>query len=233
MNNNLLNYFLPVAVSILLATTARAQQSDTLRHQVLIETSMGNIRMELYNETPRHRDNFLKLVRSGFYDGQLFHRVIFRFMIQAGDSASRHAQPGQTLGETVEPYTIPAEICYPKLFHVRGAVGAAREGDELNPGRASSSSQFYIVYGTRFNDEMLDKAQQRLDKATGGKVKLTPEVREAYKTKGGTPHLDGQYTVFGHVTDGLDVVDAIQRVETDKNNRPLEDVRILRATIIK
>lgn len=233
MNNNLLNYFLPVAVSILLATTARAQQSDTLRHQVLIETSMGNIRMELYNETPRHRDNFLKLVRSGFYDGQLFHRVIFRFMIQAGDSASRHAQPGQTLGETVEPYTIPAEICYPKLFHVRGAVGAAREGDELNPGRASSSSQFYIVYGTRFNDEMLDKAQQRLDKATAGKVKLTPEVREAYKTKGGTPHLDGQYTVFGHVTDGLDVVDAIQRVETDKNNRPLEDVRILRATIIK
>lgn len=233
MNNNLLNYFLPVAVSILLATTARAQQSDTLRHQVLIETSMGNIRMELYNETPRHRDNFLKLVRAGFYDGQLFHRVIFRFMIQAGDSASRHAQPGQTLGETVEPYTIPAEICYPKLFHVRGAVGAAREGDELNPGRASSSSQFYIVYGTRFNDEMLDKAQQRLDKATGGKVKITPEVREAYKTKGGTPHLDGQYTVFGHVTDGLDVVDAIQRVETDKNNRPLKDVRILRATIIK
>lgn len=233
MNNNLLNYFFAVAVSILLATTARAQQSDTLRHQVLIETSMGNIRMELYNETPCHRDNFLKLVRSGFYDGQLFHRVIFRFMIQAGDSASRHAQPGQTLGETVEPYTIPAEICYPKLFHVRGAVGAAREGDELNPGRASSSSQFYIVYGTRFNDEMLDKAQQRLDKATGGKVKLTPEVREAYKTKGGTPHLDGQYTVFGHVTDGLDVVDAIQRVETDKNNRPLKDVRILRATIIK
>lgn len=233
MNNNLLNYFFAVAVSILLATTSRAQQSDTLRHQVLIETSMGNIRMELYNETPRHRDNFLKLVRTGFYDGQLFHRVIFRFMIQAGDSASHHAQPGQTLGETVEPYTIPAEICYPKLFHVRGAVGAAREGDELNTGRASSSSQFYIVYGTRFNDEMLDKAQQRLDKATGGKVKLTPEVREAYKTKGGTPHLDGQYTVFGHVTDGLDVVDAIQRVETDKNNRPLEDVRIFRATIIK
>lgn len=208
-------------------------QSDTVRHEVLLETNKGNIRIALYNETPLHRDNFLKLVKQGFYDGVLFHRVINRFMIQAGDSASRHAAPGALLGDTQEPYTIPAEIRYPGLFHKRGAVAAAREGDNVNPSRASSASQFYIVYGRRFDDEMLDKAQQRLDQQTGGMVKLTPEVRAVYKAKGGTPHLDGQYTVFAEVVEGLDVVNAIQWMETDKNDRPLEDVRILKATVVK
>lgn len=208
-------------------------QSDTVRHEVLLETNKGNIRIALYNETPLHRDNFLKLVKLGFYDGVLFHRVINRFMIQTGDSASRHAVPGALLGDTQEPYTIPAEIRYPELFHKRGAVAAARDGDDVNPSRASSASQFYIVYGRRFDDEMLDKVQQRLDQQTGGAVKLTPEVRAVYKAKGGTPHLDGQYTVFAEVVEGLDVVNAIQWMETDKNDRPLEDVRILKAMVVK
>lgn len=218
-------------LTLLLTLTVNAQ--DTLRHEVLLETNKGNIRIALFNETPLHRDNFLKLVRSGFYDGVLFHRVIDKFMIQSGDSASRNAKPGQLLGDSPEGYTVPAEIRFPQLFHKRGAVGAARQGDDVNPDRASSASQFYIVYGKRFNDEMLDREQQRLDKSTNGTVKLTPEIREAYKVKGGTPHLDGQYTIFGEVVEGLDTVRDIEWVETDKNDRPVEDVRIIRATVLK
>lgn len=218
-------------LTLLLTLTVNAQ--DSLRHEVLLETNKGNIRIALFNETPLHRDNFLKLVRSGFYDGLLFHRVIDKFMIQAGDSASRSAKPGQLLGDSPEGYTVPAEIRFPQLFHKRGVVGAARQGDDVNPGRASSASQFYIVYGKRFNDEMLDREQQRLDKSTNGTVKLTPEIREAYKTQGGTPHLDGQYTIFGEVLEGLDTVRDIEWVETDKNDRPVEDVRIIRATVVK
>jgi len=218
---------------LLTLAAARAQQADTLRHEVLLQTSMGDIRIALYNETPRHRDNFLKLVRSGYYDGLLFHRVIDKFMIQAGDSASRHAQPGQLLGDSPEGYTVPQEISYPRLFHKRGAVGAAREGDDVNPSRASSAAQFYIVFGRRFNDDMLDRVQQRLDESTKGMVRLTPEVRQAYKAHGGTPHLDGQYTVFGEVVQGLSAVQSIEWVETDKNDRPLQDVRIIKATVVK
>ena len=220
-------------VLLCMALVANGQSLDTLRHEVLLETNKGNIRIALYNETPRHRDNFLKLVKEKFYDGLLFHRVISGFMIQTGDSASRHAKPGQLLGESAESYKVPAEICYPKLFHKRGAVGAAREGDKVNPERASSASQFYIVYGRRMSDFMLDQAQARLDKATGGKVKLTPEVRKVYQEQGGTPHLDGQYTVFGEVVEGLDVVKDIQWVATDSHDRPVEDIRIIRATVVK
>lgn len=210
-----------------------AQTVDTVRHQVLLQTSMGDILLELYNETPQHRDNFLKLVREGFYDGIIFHRVINRFMIQTGDSTTRHAQPGELTGLHSPDYTIPAEILFPKYFHKRGALAAAREGDEVNPERASSASQFYIVYGKRFNEDMLDRAQVRLDKATHFKVTLPEEVRKVYMEQGGTPHLDGQYTVFGQVLKGMDVVEKIQNVETDDNARPIEDIRILKATVVK
>lgn len=216
---------------VLMALGAAAQ--DSLRHEVLFETTMGDIRIALSDDTPIHRDNFLKNVRSGYYDGVLFHRVIQHFMIQTGDSTSRHAQPGQALGEAAEAYTLPAEIVYPKLFHKRGAVAAARESDAVNPRRESSMGQFYIVWGSRFSDAGLDRTQERMDQRTGGTVRITPEVREAYKTVGGTPHLDGQYTVFGEVTEGMDVVDRIQQVQVDGNDRPLQDVRILHATVLR
>ena len=210
-----------------------AQVLDTLRHEVVLETSMGNVRIVLHNETPLHRDNFLKLVREGYYDGNLFHRVISSFMIQTGDSTSRHAQPGAPTGDYSPDYTLPAEIRYPALYHHRGAVAAARESDDVNPEHRSSASQFYIVYGRRFNEDMLDQVQARLNKATKGKVTIPPALREAYYKKGGTPHLDGQYTVFGEVVEGMDVVQAIQNVETDAHDRPLQDVRILRAAVVK
>lgn len=224
-------------LAIFLAFTAVTMQAQTVqdmpRHEVLLETDSGDIRIELFNETPKHRDNFLRLVRSGAYDGVLFHRVIKDFMIQTGDVGSKNAKPGETVGDTPETYTVPAEICFPKLFHHRGALGAAREGDDVNPKRESSATQFYIVWGYKFTDGQLDKVQQRLNERTDSTVQLTPEVREAYKTVGGTPHLDGQYTVFGQVIQGLDIVDLIQRQPGDKNDRPLNDTRIRRALIVK
>ena len=230
-----LNFLSAAVISLAfscLPLTSKAQ-TDTVRHEVLLNTSMGDIRIKLYNETPKHRDNFLKLVRSGFYDGLLFHRVIYRFMIQTGDSASRHAAQGQLLGESPEGYKIPAEIHYPALLHKRGAVAAAREGDDVNPDRESSMSQFYIVYGKRYNDDMLDAVDDKLDTRTHGQVRLTPEAREVYKSVGGTPHLDGQYTVFGEVVQGLDIVNLIQSVECDGNDRPLSDVKIIKASVVK
>lgn len=203
------------------------------RQQVVLETDSGNIRIELFNETPLHRDNFLKNVREGIYDGVLFHRVITNFMIQTGDTVSRHAVPGQLLGESKEGEKIPAEIRFPEIFHKRGSLAAAREGDEVNPERKSSQHQFYIVWGRRLSDMMLDQVQDHLDEATGGQIKLTPELREAYQRFGGTPHLDGQYTVFGQVVEGLDVVNRIQWTETDANNRPLNDIRIIKAKIVE
>lgn len=216
-----------------LSLGTKAQSNDTIRHEVLLETSMGNIRLVLYNETPLHRDNFLRLVKDGYYDGNLFHRVISNFMIQSGDSTSRHAKPGSSVGEYSPDYTIPAEIVYPKYFHKRGALAAAREGDEENPQRASSSSQFYIVYGTNHSDADLDRFQELLDEATQGKTKMTKEIRTHYRKYGGTPHLDGQYTVFGEVIEGMDVVKKINRVFTDDYDRPVDDVRIVKATVVK
>jgi len=196
---------------------------------VVMETTKGTIELKLHDETPLHRDNFISLVKESAFDSLLFHRVIRDFMIQGGDPDSKNAAPGVMLGEGDKPYTVPAEFRLDKgIFHRRGVLAAAREGDDVNPEQRSSAMQFYIVWGRVFDDEGLDKVQQRIDQRTGGKVKLTPEMREVYKTVGGTPHLDGQYTVFGEVTKGLEVVDAIQQVATDENDRPLEDVRILR-----
>ncbi|GAB6961020.1 peptidylprolyl isomerase [Prevotella aurantiaca JCM 15754] len=212
---------------------AWAQAQNNVRSEVELVTDSGVIRLALYNETPKHRDNFLKMVQSGAYNGVLFHRVIKDFMVQTGDLASKTATQGQLLGDTPESYSIPAEICFPKLYHKRGALAAAREGDDVNPERASSSTQFYIVWGQKFTDKQLEWAQSRIEKYTDGKVKLTPELCEVYKTIGGTPHLDGSYTVFGEVLEGLDVVEKIQRTTTDSHDRPVNDIRIIKATVIK
>lgn len=202
------------------------------RYEVLLETTSGNIRLQLYNETPLHRDNFLRLVEAHYYDSLLFHRVIKNFMIQCGDSTSRYAQPSQSLGDHDLDYTIQPEIRLPKIYHRRGVLAAAREPDEVNPNRESSASHFYIVWGKRFSTPDMVKMQARLDTLYGAPVKLTPEMVRTYKKIGGTPHLDGGYTVFGEVVEGLEVVERIQLEATDEEDRPYDDVRILRASVV-
>ena len=210
--------------------TSVAQTSTT---EVLLETTEGNIRIALYDETPKHRDNFLKLTRMHVYDSLLFHRVIKDFMIQSGDTNSKNAKSGQRLGTGDFDYTIEPEFRLPQIFHRRGCVAMAREPDVVNPEKRSSACQFYIVWGQRFSSAEIEKTQERLDTMTHGRVKLTPEMIKVYKSVGGTPHLDGQYTVFGEVAEGLDVVERIQKAETDDYDRPFEDIRILRATVVK
>jgi peptidyl-prolyl cis-trans isomerase B (cyclophilin B) len=216
-----------VMVSLLcMVFSAKAQQRE-----VLLETTAGNIRIALFDDTPLHRDNFIKLVESHVYDSLLFHRVIAGFMIQGGDPDSRHAEPGQELGEGDLGYTVEPEIRLPQHYHRRGAVAAAREGDDVNPERRSSASQFYIVWGKTYSSADLDAIDKRIADATSGQAHLTPEMRNTYRRTGGTPHLDGQYTVFGEVTEGMDVVDRIQRADTDDNDRPIFDIRIVKATV--
>lgn len=214
-------------ISFLIALMFISAMAFAQSTKVLIETSKGNITIMLYDETPLHRDNFIKLVESNFYDSILFHRVINNFMIQAGDPTSKNAAPDVLLGDSDTDYTIPAEFDYPKYYHKKGALAAARTSDDENPERRSSGSQFYIVQGRTFTDEKLDKYEAHLG------IKMPAEIREYYKTIGGTPHLDTQYTVFGEVLEGMDVVNAIAAVETNKDDRPLVDVRILKMKIIK
>ena len=211
-----------ILVCVVMYATAFAQST-----KVLIETTKGNITVMLYDETPLHRDNFIKLVESNFYDSILFHRVIKDFMIQAGDPTSKNAAPDVLLGDADTDYTIPSEFVYPKYYHKKGALAAARTSDDENPERRSSGSQFYIVQGRTFTDEKLDKYEVHLG------IKMPAEIREYYKTVGGTPHLDTQYTVFGEVLDGMDVVNEIAAVETNKDDRPVVDVRILKMKIVK
>lgn len=208
---------------------ALAQKDSTLRKKdfkkdVLLETTEGDIIVRLSDLTPQHRDNFLKLVKYGYYDSVLFHRVIRNFMIQGGDPESRYAPPGIMLGNGGPSYRIPAEF-NPTLFHKKGVIAAARDN---NPQKESSGSQFYIVEGKTFTDGALDSLETyRLHR------KIDPAQREVYKTIGGTPHLDQNYTVFGEVVKGMDVVDRIAISPTDKSDRPLRDVRILKAKLIK
>lgn len=219
-----------VLMMMLVPSGILAQTKNT---EVLFETTAGDIRIALYDETPQTRDNFLKITKMGVYDSLLIHRVIKDFMIQSGDTNSKHAKPGQLLGTGDFDYTTEAEFRLPQIFHRRGVIAMARESDKVNPERRSSACQFYIVWGKVFNDLQIAKIQEKLDSATQGQVKLAPEMIEVYKTIGGTPHLDGQYTVFGEVVEGMDVVEKIQGVKTDKNDRPLEDIRILKATVTK
>ena len=224
-------YLLTLTMAVLFGSLISVAQTSTT--EVLFETTEGNIRIALYDETPLHRDNFLKLTRMHVYDSLLFHRVIKNFMIQSGDTNSKNAKPGQRLGTGDFDYTQEPEFRLPQIIHRRGCVAMAREPDVVNPEMRSSACQFYIVWGKRFSSAEIEKAQERLDTMTHGRVKLTPEMIKVYKSVGGTPHLDGQYTVFGEVTEGLDVVERIQKAETDDFDRPFEDIRILRATVTK
>ena len=192
---------------------------------VKIETTYGNMVVKLYNETPKHRDNFLKLVNDGTYNGLLFHRVIKDFMIQGGDPNSRNAQKGQMLGDGELGYTIPAEFV-PTLYHKKGALAAARQSDMVNPKKESSSCQFYIVQGNKWDANRLSMVEQRMGKT------FTAEQAEVYATLGGTPFLDGDYTVFGEVVEGMEVIDKIAAVQTDGNDRPQEDVK-MKMTVLK
>lgn len=255
-------------------TTDMETGNETL---VRLETTMGNITVKLYNETPKHRNNFIKLVKEGTYDSTLFHRVIKNFMIQAGDPQSKTATDTTTLGNGDVGYTLPAEF-NPKFFHKKGALAAARLGDDVNPKKESSGCQFYIVTGRKFseaqmismenqlndarlenvfnelarkhmkeiykmrkagdNDGLLElqdslETQARAIVAKEPALKFSREQIAAYTTVGGAPHLDGAYTVFGEVTDGMDVVDKIQAVKTNRADRPETDVRILKATVIE
>lgn len=245
------------------------------RTLVKLETTMGNITVALYNETPKHRDNFIKLVKEGVYDSTLFHRVIKQFMIQAGDPDSKNASDTAMLGSGDVGYTIPAEF-NPKFFHKKGVLAAARQGDDVNPEKASSGCQFYIVTGRKFTEPQLlgmenkineqreealfdslarqhmkeiykmrkagdnagllelqdtleAQARELADKEE--KFRFTPEQIKAYSTIGGAPHLDGSYTVFGEVTEGMKVVDNIEIAKTNRADRPIENIRILKASI--
>ena len=214
------------ALALMAASCGQKTEKETV---MVVETTMGTVEFKLYNETPIHRDNFIRLAEEHYFDSLLFHRVIDNFVIQGGDPNSKYAQPGALLGDGEPDYRLPAEFRLDKgIFHRRGTVNAAREGDDTNPERESCASQFCFMMGGPMTDEQLDRAQARLYRQTGGTVKLTPEMREVYKQVGGSPHLDGQYTVFGEVVSGMDVLEAIQKVATDENDRPLEDVRMLR-----
>lgn len=246
--------------------------------QVLMHTSMGDIQLKLYNETPKHRDNFIQLVKDGTYNGLLFHRVIKDFMIQGGDVTSKNAPMNKSLGAGDLGYTVPAEFNYPKYFHKKGALCAARTGDEVNPERASSASQFYIVTGKKYSEAELNQMEKQLENRlkqsifarlqaenkpkimeyyrSGNKeelailrdtligkteleaekrkdeTKLPKELRKIYKTEGGVPFLDNQYTVYGEVVKGIEVVEAIQNVKTNKQDRPTENVVITSVELI-
>jgi len=270
------------AVMALCLTAFASKSADEKETEVAINTTMGRIVVKLYNQTPKSRDNFIKLVNKKFYDSTLFHRVIQTFMIQGGDPVSRHAAAGTMLGNGDAGYTVPAEFV-PSLFHKKGALAMARQGDDVNPTKASSGCQFYIVQGKVYTDAELDMYEQRVNMGQKQKIftdlisrpeyasakkrfiqyqndnnidslrgmsqkfeplidsvyktvnhfSFTSEERKAYTTVGGAPHLDGNYTVFGEVTEGLDVVDKIAAVKVDGNSRPLEDVRILSMEIVK
>lgn len=257
--------------------TSEAPVFETGDALVDIKTSLGDIRVRLFGDTPAHRDNFLKLVKEKYYDGVLFHRVIDGFMVQTGDPDSKNAPANARLGTGGPDYTLEAEIVYPKHFHHRGALAAARQGDQVNPERRSSGSQFYIVTGKTYNGEQLGQMERQLQmakkqeifnklaeehrdtiitlrknrdreslqslqdelaaqterEAAENPVTLTEAQKKAYTTVGGTPHLDGQYTVFGEVVSGMDVVEKIEKSQTNSQDRPLDDVRIISMKVVK
>jgi cyclophilin family peptidyl-prolyl cis-trans isomerase len=277
MSNEMRKSIFIIIISILIVSDscAKKNNADTV---VSMETTYGNITVKLYPETIKHHDNFVKLVNEGFYNGVSFHRVIANFMIQAGDPESKIAKSGVTLGSGDVGYTIPAEFIYPRYYHKRGALCAARQGDDTNPMKASSGCQFYLVVGKVFSESALDsierskklKLEHKLfqdfaklkedevnryrlqhnqaklnelrdsilmvvdaEVKKNSTYKFTEQQRNDYKTLGGTPHLDGEYTVFGEVTEGLDIVEKISKARTDRTDRPVVDIKVIKAEIIK
>ncbi len=273
-----MNKFIYLGLIILLAGTFSCKTSVKLGKKdriVQIDTEYGIVKVKLYDETPKHRDNFIKLAHKGFFDGTLFHRVIDGFMIQGGDPDSKSARPDVMLGEGGPGYSIPAEIL-PMYFHKKGVIAAAREGDKVNPNKESSGSQFYIAQGKVYKPEELDalvakinnkrtnaifenqralykeelielqksgafdkfnskmeEMKQKIDSISKNQtLVLSAEMKQAYTTIGGIPHLDQAYTVFGEVIEGLDIIDKIASEQTDKNNRPAKDVS-MKITILK
>lgn len=261
-------YVLILIMSVFMTTNAQSKEKETV---VTITTDYGKIKMKLYNETPLHRDNFIKLINEGFYNDLLFHRVIKDFMIQGGDPDSKGAPASKQLGSGDAGYTIPAEIVYPKYYHKKGALAAARQGDQVNPQKRSSGCQFYIVQGKKMTDAELDQMEKQLQtKAQNARfyeiagtkmteiqrlqtvndqaglqrlqteilkqiedefaqkspVKFSAQMRNDYKTIGGTPFLDNEYTVFGEVIEGLDVIDKIAAVKTRPGDRPETDLKM-------
>jgi cyclophilin family peptidyl-prolyl cis-trans isomerase len=207
--------FIALVFSVLTASASKPKNQ-----YIKITTSFGSCIIRLYNETPLHRDNIIKLTKKKVYNGTLFHRVIKDFMIQGGDPDSKNAKPDSLLGNGSLGYTVPAEL-RDSLFHKKGVLAAARESDNINPEKASSSSQFYLVQGKIFTDSQLDRLEQ-----TRLKHKIPDYQRQVYKTIGGTPHLDQNYTVYGEIVEGFDMVDKIAAVEKGKNDRPKEDVKM-------
>ena len=276
MKRNLIVLLTILVCSLTACKPGQKKEEDMEKETKLkIETSAGDITVKLYNETPKHRDNFIKLVKEGVYDSTLFHRVIKQFMIQAGDPDSKNASDTAMLGSGDVGYTIPAEF-NPKFFHKKGVLAAARQGDDVNPEKASSGCQFYIVTGRKFTEPQLlgmenkineqreealfdslarqhmkeiykmrkagdnagllelqdtleAQARELADKEE--KFRFTPEQIKAYSTVGGAPHLDGSYTVFGEVTEGMEVVENIEIAKTNRADRPIENIRILKASI--
>lgn len=224
------------AAAILFAAVSFSQKDTVVtrkdrKRDVLVQTLMGDMLIRLSDSTPLHRDNFLKLVKKKYYDSVLFHRVIKNFMVQAGDPDSKLALAGKPLGNGGPGYTVPAEFRQ-TLFHKKGVIAAARMGDNVNPQKASSGSQFYLVQGKVFTDAELDNLENT--RLAGRKIPVWQ--REVYKLNGGTPHLDQGYTVFGEVIKGIEVIDAIGAIETSKGadkDRPLTDVRIIKMKLIK
>lgn len=202
-----------------------AQNNEKKETMILIKTTKGDIKIKLYNETPLHRDNFIKLAKEGFYDNVLFHRVIKDFMIQTGDPESVDAPADKQLGMGGPGYTIPAEIVT-DFYHKKGALAAARMPDQMNPNKESSGSQFYIVQGRKYNDTEIKAFENRSGR------KFTTEQWNTYSKIGGTPHLDGAYTVFGEVIEGLNVVEDISYVKCGRADRPIEDVKIIKVEIL-
>lgn len=202
-----------------IATEPKEKETKEKTTMVIISTDLGEMKAVLYNETPLHKENFIKLAKEGYFDGCLFHRVIDGFMIQGGDPDSKAAKPGQMLGQGGPGYTIPAEFKQ-ELIHKKGALAAARMADQVNPQKASSGSQFYIAQGKSYTENELNMLSSRMGKA------FNKQQMEAYTTVGGVPFLDYEYTVFGEVVEGLEVIDKIAAVEKDRRDRPVQDIKM-------